>query len=318
MFDDMKISHSDVIYVTGHTGMVGSAIVRSLRATGYDRIAMVSSKELDLRNPVAVMDFMMTRRPHVVVHAAARVGGIKSNIDAPADFLRDNVLINTNVIYAAAQAGVRRLCFLGSSCIYPRDCPQPMREHYLLTGPLEPTNEGYALAKIAGLRYAEYCHRQYGLDSFSAMPCNLYGTNDHYDAEQSHVITAQIRRFRDAVTSGSDSVTVWGTGSARREFLHVDDAARAVVMLLERYDGNDFINVGAGSDVSIRELTTMVARICGYTGSILWDSSKPDGMPRKCLDVGRLAALGFAPRISLEQGLRQTLEEYIQLTTGGR
>jgi GDP-L-fucose synthase len=313
----MNIRQSDLIYVTGHTGMVGSAILRHLRGSGYERVLVASSRELDLRDSSQTLEFMRVHRPNVVVHAAARVGGIKANMDAPADFLRDNVLLNTNVIHAAAITGVRRLCFLGSSCIYPRECPQPMQESSLLTGPLEPTNEGYALAKIAGLRYATYCHRQYGLDAFSVMPCNLYGTNDHFDPEKSHVITAQIRRFHEAVAANAAAVQVWGTGSARREFLHVDDAARAVVFLLESYAGNDFVNIGSGTDVSIRELVDLVCRIVGYSGRVEWDATKPDGMPRKCLDVSRITAMGFAPRISLEEGIRRTYAEYLHLKERG-
>lgn len=313
----MNLHKDDLICVTGHTGMVGSAVVRRLATRGYARLLTASSRELDLRAPSAVNDWFAKHKPAVVVHAAARVGGIKANMDGPADFLRDNVLINTNVIHAAAVHGARRLCFLGSSCIYPRDCPQPMREESLLTGPLEPTNEGYALAKIAGLRYAEYCHRQYGLDSFSVMPCNLYGTNDHFDPNKSHVITAMVRRFCDGVEQGASSVSVWGTGSARREFLHVDDAARGIVHLLEGYQGNDFVNLGAGTDVTIRELTELTADLAGYRGAITWDSTKPDGMPRKCLDVRRLATLGFQPEISLETGIRQTIAEYLQLKSKG-
>lgn len=313
----MNIRPSDLIYVTGHTGMVGSAIVRHLRGSGYERVLVAPSRELDLRDSSQTLEFMRVQRPDVVVHAAARVGGIKANMDAPADFLRDNVLLNTNVIHAAAITGVRRLCFLGSSCIYPRECLQPMQESALLTGPLEPTNEGYALAKIAGLRYATYCHRQYGLDAFSVMPCNLYGTNDHFDPEKSHVITAQIRRFHEAVATNAAAVQVWGTGSARREFLHVDDAARAVVFLLESYAGNDFVNIGSGTDVSIRELVDLVCRIVGYSGRIEWDATKPDGMPRKCLDVSQIAAMGFAPRISLEEGIQRTYAEYQHLKKRG-
>lgn len=313
----MNIRQSDLIYVTGHTGMVGSAIVRHLRGSGYERVLVAPSRELDLRDSGQTLEFMRVHKPDVVVHAAARVGGIKANMDAPADFLRDNVLLNTNVIHASAITGVRRLCFLGSSCIYPRECPQPMEESSLLTGPLEPTNEGYSLAKIAGLRYATYCHRQYGLDAFSVMPCNLYGTNDHFDPEKSHVITAQIRRFHEAVAAKADAVQVWGTGSARREFLHVDDAARAVVFLLESYAGNDFVNIGSGTDVSIRELVDLVCRIVGYSGRVEWDATKPDGMPRKCLDVSRITAMGFAPRISLEEGIRRTYAEYLHLKERG-
>lgn len=313
----MKIRPDYLIFVTGHTGMVGSAVVRRLVAEGYERIVTVDSRNLDLRDGRAVDAFFASHRPSVVVHAAARVGGIKANIDAPADFLRDNVLLNTNVIHAAAMHGTRRLCFLGSSCIYPRDCEQPMQEVSLLSGPLEPTNEGYSLAKIAGLRYAEYCRRQYNLDAFSVMPCNLYGTNDHYDPQKSHVITAMVRRFCDAFMDEASAVTVWGTGSARREFLHVDDAARAIMYLLERYEDHGFINCGMGTDVTIREVAELTARLAGYTGEITWDATKPDGMPRKCLDVSRLTALGFQPEISLEAGIRQTIDEYLLLKRQG-
>jgi GDP-L-fucose synthase len=314
----MKLSKNDLIFVTGHRGMVGSGIVRRLHALGYERTLTAGREDLDLCQTASVEQFFAKHRPDVVVHAAARVGGIKANMDAPAEFLRDNVLMNVNVIHAAAKNGTRRLCFLGSSCIYPRECPQPMQEESLLTGPLEPTNEGYALAKIAGLRYAEYCHRQYGLDAFSVMPCNLYGTNDHFDLAKSHVITALVKRFCDAVDRGDAVVTAWGTGSARREFLHVDDAAAATVMLLERYEGNDFINIGPGDDVTIRELSELVARLAGFEGRIEWDASKPDGMPRKCLDVSRLLALGFRPAIGLEAGVAQTIAEYRELQRKGQ
>jgi len=306
----MKIKYDDLIFVSGHRGMVGSAVVRRLAASGYHRILTAPREKLDLREADSVTDYFAQHRPTVVVHAAARVGGIKANMDAPADFLRENMLISINVIHAAVIAETRRLCFLGSSCIYPRECAQPMREESLLTGSLEPTNEGYALAKIAGLRFAEYCHKQHHLDSFSVMPCNLYGTNDHFDLTKSHVLTALVKRFCDAADCGLETVIAWGTGSARREFLHVDDAAAAIVMLLERYEGNDFINLGTGADVTIRELSSLVARLAGFHGRIEWDSSKPDGMPRKCLDVSRLQALGFRPLIDLEAGVRQTIAEY--------
>ncbi|MBN2194796.1 MAG: GDP-L-fucose synthase [Polyangiaceae bacterium] len=300
----------ECIYVAGHDGMVGSAVVRALVARGYERVIGRPIDQLDLRNTTRVRDFFDAERPKYVIFAAARVGGIQANMNHPAEFLHDNLMMQCNVIHQALLHEVRKLCFLGSSCIYPRDCPQPMREEYLLTGPLEPTNEGYAIAKIAGLKMVEYYRRQYGLSGVSLMPCNLYGTNDHFDLENAHVLSALVRRFVDAVDDRANAVTVWGTGSARREFMHVDDAARAVLFAMEGYDAPEMLNVGWGEDVSIKELAETVAGIAGFTGNLEWDRTKPDGMPRKCMDVSRMRALGFAPRITLREGIERTIREY--------
>lgn len=303
--------HKDgIIYVAGHDGMVGSAVVRALTAAGYERVIGRPLAQLDLRDGVQVRDFFDAERPAYVILAAARVGGIQANMKHPAEFLHDNLMMQCNVIHQAYLHQVRKLCFLGSSCIYPRECPQPMREEHLLTGPLEPTNEGYAIAKIAGLKLIEYYRRQYGLSGVSLMPCNLYGTNDHFDLEHAHVLSSLVRRFVDAVDDRTEAVTVWGTGSARREFMHVDDAARAVLFAMERYDSAEFLNVGWGEDVTIAELAQTVASLAGFTGRVEWDRSKPDGMPRKCLDVSRMRALGFSPRIPLREGIERTIQEY--------
>jgi GDP-L-fucose synthase len=238
------------------------------------------------------------------------VGGIQANLSHPAEFLHDNLIMQCNVIHQAFLHEVRKLCFLGSSCVYPRDCPQPMREEHLLTGPLEPTNEGYAIAKIAGLKMVEYYRRQYGFNGVSLMPCNLYGTNDHFDFENAHVLSSLVRRFVDAVDDQADAVTVWGTGSARREFMHVDDAARAVLFAMESYEAGEILNVGWGDDISIKELAETVAGLTGFTGCLEWDRTKPDGMPRKCMDVSRMRALGFSPRITLREGIERTIGEF--------
>lgn len=304
------MNKTDRVFIAGHNGMVGSAIVRLLRKRGFENLILLGYRELDLRDSHAVQEFFEAQKPEIVVLAAARVGGIQANLDHPAEFLYDNLAIQNNVIHQSFLNGVKKFCFLGSSCIYPRVCPQPMKEQYLLTGPLEPTNEGYALAKIAGLKMIEYYRRQYGFSGISAMPCNLYGTNDSFDPLHSHVLAALIKRFVDAVDSGTNNVTVWGTGSARREFMHVDDAAEAIVFLIDNYDLPEFINVGWGNDVSIRDLAHLVAEQTGFTGSVTWDSSKPDGMPRKCMDVSRMKIFGYNPRITLEEGIDKTIEEY--------
>lgn len=304
------IRRVDKIFVAGHRGMVGSAIVRALRARGAHDLVTAPRSELDLTDERAVRDFLQRERPQVVVLAAARVGGIQANRRFPADFLYQNLAIQTNVIHQALLAGVRGLVFLGSSCIYPRACPQPMREESILSGPLEPTNEAYAVAKLAGLAMAQAYHRQHGLEVICPVPCNLYGPHDSFDLEDAHVLSALVRRFSDAVAEGRPDVTLWGTGAARREFLHVDDMAEAVLLLMERWTSPDAINVGSGDDVTIRELSTLVAEATGFGGRIHWDPGMPDGMPRKCLDVSRLAALGFRPRIALREGIARTVGEY--------
>jgi GDP-L-fucose synthase len=309
---------NDRIYVAGHWGMVGSAIVRSLKKLGFENLLLRSRNELDLRDSQAVEKFFVSEKPDVVVLAAARVGGIQANIDHPAEFLYENIAIQNNVIHQSFLNGVKKFCFLGSSCVYPRKCPQPMKEEYLMTGPLEPTNEGYAMAKIAGLKMIELYRKQYGFLGISVMACNLYGTNDNFDPLHSHVLSALVKKFVDAVESGVESVTIWGTGRARREFMHVDDAAEAIVFLLEHYDRPQIINVGWGEDVSIKELAVLIAKKAGFEGELAWDKSRPDGMPKKCLDVSRMKALGYTPKIHLEDGIQRTIEEYKELKTNQR
>jgi GDP-L-fucose synthase len=295
-----------VVHVAGHRGLVGSAIWRHLESEGFTGLVGRTSRELDLRDRDGVFDYYKDEQPDYVILAAAKVGGILANATYPADFLSDNIRIQVNVLDAAAQFGVKRLLFLGSSCIYPKLAPQPIKEDYLLTGPLEPTNDAYAIAKIAGVLHVQALRRQHGCCFISAMPTNLYGPGDNFDLESSHVLPAMIRRFHEAKESRSDSVTLWGTGSPRREFLHVDDVARAVVTLLERYDDAPPINIGTGTDVTIRELAEIVAGVVGYDGELAWDSSKPDGTPRKLLDISRLRALGWTPTIDLMEGIRST------------
>ncbi|HTC16671.1 MAG TPA: GDP-L-fucose synthase [Steroidobacteraceae bacterium] len=304
------VNNSARIYVAGHRGLAGSAILRRLSALGYQNLITRSSGELDLRDQAAVESFFATVRPEVVVLAAARVGGIHANNSRPAEFIGDNLLIQTHVIDASRRHGVQKLLFLGSSCIYPRLAPQPMKEEYLLTGPLEPTNEWYAVAKIAGLKMCQAYRRQYGLDAIAAMPTNLYGPGDNFSELDAHVLPALVRRFHHAQTSGLDSVTLWGTGRPRREFLHVDDFAEAICQLLLTYAGEEPVNVGCGSDVSIAELARLIADAAGFRGRILYDSTKPDGTPRKLLDVSRITAMGWRPKINLAEGIAQTYAWY--------
>ena len=304
---------SDVkVYVAGHNGLVGSAIVRALEAAGVGEIVGWRSSELDLTDRVATHDAILEARPDVIIDAAAKVGGIMANSTYPVEFLKDNLLIQTNVMDAAHAADVQRLLFLGSSCIYPRHATQPIRESSLMTGPLEPTNQAYAMAKISGIFYIEAHRTQYGRRWISAMPTNLYGPRDNFDLETSHVLPAFIRRFHEAKVSGAQSVTVWGTGAPRREFLHVDDLAQACLMLVQSYDSPETINVGLGDDMPIRELAETVASVVGFEGTIEWDSSKPDGMPRKLLDTTHINDLGWFPTIKLRDGLTSTYEWYVE------
>lgn len=290
--------------------MVGSALLRALGARGYRNVLSPSRRELDLKDGVVVDGYFEKHRPQHVFMIAAKVGGIAANIADPVGFLVDNLRIQINLFEACRKYGTIKNLFLGSSCVYPRECPQPMREEFLLTGPLEPTNEGYALAKIAGLKMASYYRRQHGMATICPMPCNIYGTNDHYDLQRSHVLTALVKRFVDAAEEGTENVTLWGTGRPRREFIHVDDVADAMLHLMERYDDPEIINVGTGEDLSIGKLADLVSEMAGYRGKIEWDSSRPDGMPRKCLDVARLSRSGFHPKIGLREGIRRTIEEY--------
>lgn len=299
------------IYVAGHRGMVGSAIVRALRAAGHADVVTRPSAELDLRDGAATRAFLAAEKPAYVVMAAARVGGIKANSTEPYDFLHDNLAMAANVIDGARRAGVRKLLFLGSSCIYPKLAPQPIREESLLTGPLEVTNEAYAVAKIAGIKLCDHARAQYGCDFISAMPCNLYGPGDNFSLEHSHVLPALIRKMHEAKLRGDASLRLWGTGTPLREFLHADDLAEACVLLLERYSQAGHINVGSGEELSIRQLAELIAQVVGFTGRLEFDPSMPDGTPRKLMDVSRIRALGWKPRISLPDGIRGAYAWYL-------
>ena len=301
----------DKIYVAGHCGMVGSAIVRELERQGYQNIVVRTHTELDLTRQEAVEAFFAEEKPDYVFLAAAKVGGIGANSEAPADFMYDNMILEMNVIHAAWKNNCRKLEFLGSSCIYPRMAPQPMKEDCLLTSPLEETNEAYALAKIAGLKYCAYLNKQYGTDYISVMPTNLYGPNDNYHPEHSHVLPALIRRFHEAKEAGAPSVTCWGDGSPLREFLYVDDLANLCVFLMNNYSGDETVNAGTGKELSIRELAEIVASIVGYTGEILWDTTKPNGTPRKLLDVSKAEKLGWRYNTELEDGIRLAYQDFL-------
>lgn len=302
----MTLGPDERIYVAGHTGLVGSAIVRRLEAEGFRKLILRTRQELDLTETEAVRDFLARERPDHIVMAAAKVGGILANSTYPADFIRENLALQSNVIDGARLAGVRNLLFLGSSCIYPREAPQPMKEEHLLTGPLEPTNAPYAVAKIAGITMCQAYNRQYGTSYISAMPTNLYGPGDSFDPETSHVIPALIRRFHEARLRGAERVVVWGTGTPRREFLHVDDLAEACVLLMRSAKTPEIVNIGTGVDVTVRELAEAIARTTGFEGAIDFDTTRPDGAPRKLLDVSRMRALGWTHQIPLDEGLRQT------------
>lgn len=306
------IDKSDKIYVAGHGGMVGSALVRRLQAERFNNLALRTRAELDLVDQNSVSQFFAVEKPKIVLLAAARVGGIKANSDAPVEFLLENLRIQNNVISAAHASGVRKLLFLGSSCIYPKDAAQPIAETALLTGPLEPTNEAYAIAKIAGIKLCQAFAREYGANSISAMPSNLYGPNDDFSLETSHVLAALLRKAHEAKKSGRRELVVWGSGTPRREFLHVDDLAAACLFLLRRYDSPEIINVGSGKDLSIRELAELISDVVGFDGEITYDKTRPDGTSRKLLDVTKLAHLGWRPAINFREGISQTYDWFLK------
>jgi GDP-L-fucose synthase len=304
------INSTSKIFIAGHNGMVGSAIKRHFEKSGFINLVCRAREELNLLDSCAVNDFFLRENIEIVILAAAKVGGIQANISSPATFLYENLVIQNNIIHSAFIHKVKKVLFLGSSCIYPKDCPQPMREEHLLTGTLEPTNEGYALAKIVGLKLLESYNKQFGFDSISLMPCNLYGTNDSFHPNHSHVLSSLVKKFVDAVENDLKEVVVWGTGVARREFMHVDDVAEATLFFLNNYKGIDFINIGWGDDVSIKELAELIANECSYKGKIVWDIKKPDGMLRKCMDVTKMNQIGYFPKIDLKSGIRKTINEY--------
>jgi GDP-L-fucose synthase len=307
----VPLKKSDKIFVAGHSGMVGSALVRRLEAQGFTNLLMRDRSRLDLSEESGVAKFFVEEKPDIVILAAAKAGGIKANNDYPVEFLLDNLRIQNNVIRSAYQTGVRKLLFLGSSCIYPRLAPQPIPESALLTGPLEPTNEPYAIAKIAGIKLCQAYAREYGANFISVMPTNLYGPNDNFDLETSHVLAALLRKAHEAKTRNEKKLVVWGTGEPRREFLHVDDLAAACLLLLEKYDSLEIINIGCGEDVTIRELAELIRDVVGFDGELVWDKTKPDGTPRKLLDATRIHALGWQPTIPLQKGIAQTYEWFL-------
>ncbi|MCB9818890.1 GDP-L-fucose synthase [Candidatus Nomurabacteria bacterium] len=300
------------IYVAGHRGLVGSAIVRALENAGYTNTIKKTRDELDLLNQEAVSEFFVTEKPEYVFDAAAKVGGILANKDHPADFIYQNLVIQNNIIDSSYKNGVTKLCFLGSSCIYPKLAPQPIKEEYLLTGPLEPSNDAYAIAKIAGIMMCQSYNKQYGTNFISLMPTNLYGPNDNFDLESSHVLPALIRKFHEAKKTNSPTVSMWGTGSPMREFLHVYDLADAAVHLMNNYDGSEIVNVGTGEDVTIKELAELIRDTVGYKGELVWDTDKPDGTPRKLLDVSKLHSLGWKHKIALPEGVKETYNWYLK------
>jgi GDP-L-fucose synthase len=306
------MNKQDRVYVAGHRGLVGSAIVRALEKRNYNNILVRTHDELDLTYQTAVYDFFSSEQPECVFLAAAKVGGILANDTYPADFIRDNLIIQTNVIDAAYRAGVNKLVFLGSSCIYPKFAVQPMKEDSLLTGPLEPTNQWYAIAKIAGIKMCQAYRKQYGFNAICLMPTNLYGPGDNFDLSHSHVLPALIRKFHEAKQSHQDQVIVWGTGKPKREFLYVDDLAEASVQLMQTYDSSDIVNVGVGKDISIAELAELVKDVIGYEGEVIFDSSKPDGTPQKLLDISRLNSVGWKANISLKEGIKLTYKWFCE------
>jgi len=306
------------IYVAGHRGMVGSAIVRKLTSLGYTNLLTRTSSELDLRNQQKVADFFEVEKPEYVFLAAAKVGGIVANNTYRADFLYENLAIQNNIIHASYVNKAKKLMFLGSSCIYPKLAPQPLKESYLLSGYLEPTNEPYAIAKIAGIKMCEAYRAQYGCNFISVMPTNLYGTNDNYDLVNSHVLPAMIRKFHEAKEKGASEMTLWGTGSPMREFLHADDLAEACLFLMENYNESELVNIGTGEDVMIKNLAALVKQIIGFQGEIVWDSSKPDGTPRKLMDVSKLHGLGWHHKIALEDGIKLAYQDFLKLTDASK
>jgi GDP-L-fucose synthase len=312
----MSIRKNARVYVAGHQGLVGSAVWRELERQGFQKIIGRTRMELDLRDPVAVARFFDEEKPEYVYVAAAKVGGILANETKPADFLLENLQIQNNLIGTAHAHAASKLLFLGSSCIYPKLAPQPLKEEYLLTGPLEPTNQWYAVAKIAGIKLCQAYRRQFGADFISAMPTNLYGPNDNYDLQTSHVLPALIRKFHEAKDSNARVVVCWGTGAPLREFLHADDLARACLFLMEHYSQEEIINVGSGQELSIQELAELVKRVVGYQGDIVWDETKPDGTPRKLMDSTRLFALGWRPKVDLESGIRMAYQDFLKLRHG--
>ncbi len=308
----MPIQKSDKIFVAGHRGMVGSALTRALEASGFTNLLKRDRIELDLGDDAAVTKFFVKEKPEIVIFAAAKVGGIKANNDYPVEFLLENLRVQNNVIAAAYENGARKLLFLGSSCIYPKLAPQPIPESALLTGPLEPTNEAYAIAKIAGVKLCQAFSHEYGANFISAMPTNLYGPNDNFDLETSHALAALLRKAHEAKQSGAHELVVWGTGTPRREFLHVDDCASGCLYLLEKYDSPEIINVGCGEDISIRELAELICDVVGFGGELSWDKTKPNGTPRKLLDVSKLRALGWSPTIPLRDGIVRTYDWFLK------
>lgn len=306
------MKRTDKIFVAGHNGLVGSAIVRALKAAGYQNLVLRRSKELDLRNQAATQEFFKSEKPDFVFLAAAKVGGIVANNTYRADFIYDNLMIVTNVVKAAFDHQVKKLLFLGSSCIYPKMAPQPLKEESLLTGPLEYTNEPYAIAKIAGIKLCESYYDQYGANFISAMPTNLYGLNDNYHPENSHVLPALIRKFHEAKISGQNQVVIWGSGTPRREFLFADDLAEGCLFLMNQYDGREFVNIGVGEDISIKELAELTAKIIGFDGELTFDSSRPDGTPRKLMDVTRMHELGWRHKTSLNDGIKIAYQDFLK------
>jgi GDP-L-fucose synthase len=304
------IDRNSKVFLTGHNGMVGSKLLSAMRQNGYANIITASHADLDLREQSSVNAFLEKNQPHYVIHLAAKVGGINANINNPAVFLYDNLMMQANLIHGSYLNNVQKFFFLGSSCIYPRECPQPMKEEYLLTGKLEPTNEGYAIGKIAGIKLLESYHKQYSFNSVSLMPSNLYGPNDSFDLAHAHVLSSLVKRFIDAKQDGSAYVTLWGTGNARREFLHVSDLVRAILYFFENHEEPEFINIGPGNDISIKELAYTIAEKINYAGEIRWDTSKPDGMMRKCMDVSKMKSYGFETSISLSKGIDEVINSY--------